>query len=130
MTDTTDFRERKLLLYDTWVEGSFVKVCLRLATFFSLTSEGFLSILRKKCVITSKYTCNNYNIPEQRVLLRNQLQRMPEKTMTSLEVLSLMTDTTDFRERKLLLYDTWVEGSFVKVCLRLATFRIDDFFSF
>ena len=50
--------------------------------------------------------------------------------MASLEVLSLMTDTTDLRERELLLYDTWTEGSFVEVCLLLATFRINDFLSF
>ena len=38
-----------------------------------------------------------------------------------------MTDTTDLWKRELLLYNTWKEGSFVKVCLRLTTFRIDDF---
>ena len=41
-----------------------------------------------------------------------------------------MMDTTDLREKELLLYDTWTEGSFVKVCLRLATFRIDKFLLF
>ena len=41
-----------------------------------------------------------------------------------------MTDTADLQERELLLYDTWTEDSFVKVCLRLATFRVDDLLSF
>ena len=66
-------------------------------------------------------TTDLYNIPGMRVL----------RILTaSLEVISLMTDTTDLRETELLLYDTWTEGSLVKVCLRLDTFRIDDFLSF
>ena len=66
-------------------------------------------------------TTDLHNIPGMRVL----------RILTaSLEVISLMTDTTDLRETELLLYDTWTEGSLVKVCLRLDTFRIDDFLSF
>ena len=41
---------------------------------------------------------------------------LPKKFGVERRVLFLIADTTDPREREVLLYCNWTEGSFVKVC--------------
>lgn len=49
--------------------------------------------------------------------------------MASAAVFFLTTDTTDLRQRELLLYDKWTEGLFVKDCLDKGTTTMEKPFA-